>query len=64
MFKNHSGLEKRVGLIPDHVKMLLEDGLSVFVETGAGEGHRFLDAKYQSARETWCESTHSFFLPN
>lgn len=46
--ENPGGLEKRVALIPEHIKILVENGLSVFVEMGAGEGIGFSDAQYQS----------------
>ena len=36
--ENPGALEKRVALIPEHIRLLVEKGLSVFVEMGAGEG--------------------------
>ncbi len=53
--------EFRVGLSPSSVRVLVEQGHTVFVETTAGEGSGFTDANYlqsgaqlaQSAPEVW-----------
>lgn len=50
--ENPGGLEKRVALIPEHIKILVENGCSVFVEIGAGEGIGYSDAEYQSVGAT------------
>lgn len=41
--------EKRVALIPDHVKTLTSMGMDVLVEKGAGEGAFFTDRAYEEA---------------
>jgi alanine dehydrogenase len=41
--------ERRVALLPEHVKRLIEEGHSVWVEAGAGKGAGFNDEEY--ARE-------------
>ena len=59
--KNH---EYRVGMIPNHVKALVQRGHQVFVERGAGLGSGFLDSLYEgagaqmvdSAAEIWTRS--------
>lgn len=50
--ENPGALEKRVALIPEHIKKLVENGYSVFVESGAGEGIGYSDAEYQRAGAT------------
>jgi len=50
--ENPGGLEKRVALIPDDVKALVEAGLSLFVEEGAGLGVGFSDKEYVAAGAT------------
>ena len=47
--ENPSGLEKRVALIPLDVKKLIEAGLNIFVEEGAGLGVDFSDQEYLDA---------------
>jgi alanine dehydrogenase len=44
--ENPGGLEQRVALIPEDVKQLVEAGINVFVEYGAGEGVGFSDDEY------------------
>ncbi len=44
--KNH---EYRVGLTPDNVSALVAEGHTVYVETHAGEGADFSDARYSNA---------------
>jgi alanine dehydrogenase len=39
--------ENRIGLTPDSVKALIDDGHEVFIETGAGEGIGCLDSFYE-----------------
>ena len=59
--KNH---EYRVGMIPNHVKALVQRGHQVLVERGAGLGSGFLDSLYEdagaqmidSAMEVWTQS--------
>jgi alanine dehydrogenase len=46
--ENPSGLEKRVAMIPEDIKVLVDDGRTVFVEYGAGEGIGFSDQEYES----------------
>ena len=41
--------EFRVGMTPDGVRMLVQQGHEVAVETGAGEGSGFPDSAYQAA---------------
>ena len=45
--ENPGGLERRVALVPEDVGRLVEAGISVYVEYGAGEGVDFSDAEYQ-----------------
>jgi alanine dehydrogenase len=47
--ENPGALEKRVALIPDDVKQLVDEGCEVFVEFGAGEGVGFSDEEYSNA---------------
>ena len=47
--ENPGSLEKRVALIPDDVKKLIEHGCTVHVEYGAGEGVGFSDEEYVAA---------------
>ena len=44
--------ERRVALVPDAVKILVGDGLEIYVERGAGAAARFSDADYESAGAT------------
>jgi alanine dehydrogenase len=41
--------ERRVGLVPEAVNLLVQNGHSVFVETNAGAGSRFHDHEYSEA---------------
>jgi len=50
--ENPGGLEKRVALIPIHIKTLVQEGISVFVEKGAGAGIGFSDSEYLNAGAT------------
>ena len=50
--ENPGGLEKRVALIPSDVAVLVEAGLSLFVEEGAGLGVGFSDEEYVDAGAT------------
>jgi len=47
--ENPGGLEKRVSVIPDDVKLLIDGGAEVFVEQGAGQGVGFADDEYVKA---------------
>ena len=47
--ENPGGLEKRVALIPEDVKGLIEAGLTLYVEKGAGLGVGFTDEDYVEA---------------
>lgn len=47
--ENPGSLEKRVALIPEDVKRLIDHGCEVFVEYGAGEGVGFSDSEYVEA---------------
>ena len=51
--------EFRVGLTPSSSRALIEQGHSVFVETGAGEGSGFTDADYQLVGATIVDSAQS-----
>lgn len=44
--------ERRVALVPDVVKRLVDDGASVVVEAGAGEGSSHSDREYEDAGAT------------
>lgn len=44
--ENPGGLEKRVALVPDDVGRLVQAGIKVYVEHGAGEGVSFTDDEY------------------
>ncbi|NIP78053.1 MAG: NAD(P)(+) transhydrogenase (Re/Si-specific) subunit alpha, partial [Gemmatimonadetes bacterium] len=41
--------ERRVALVPDTVSRLVDDGLEVLVEAGAGEAAGFADSAYEEA---------------
>ncbi len=47
--ENPSGHERRVALIPEHVKVLVESGAKVFVEQEAGVGVGYHDQEYLDA---------------
>ncbi|MDJ0878605.1 MAG: alanine dehydrogenase [Halieaceae bacterium] len=47
--ENPGGLEKRVALVPEDVRALVEAGAGVAVEAGAGEGVGFTDDEYLAA---------------
>lgn len=47
--ENPGGLEKRVSLVPKDVGQLVEAGLQLYVEEGAGLGVGFSDDEYSSA---------------
>jgi len=47
--ENPGGLEKCVAMIPEDVKMVVEAGIKVSVEAGAGEGVGFSDSDYKQA---------------
>ena len=44
--ENPGGLEKRVALVPNDVGRLVQSGIKVYVEYGAGEGVGFSDSEY------------------
>lgn len=44
--ENPEGLEKRVALIPSDVGLLVQAGIKVYVECGAGDGVGFSDDEY------------------
>ena len=46
--ENPGALEKRVALIPDDVKKLIETGCNVDVEDGAGDGVGFSNDEYEA----------------
>jgi alanine dehydrogenase len=50
--ENPGALETRVALIPDDIKRLVDYGLDVYVEPGAGERVGFTDEEYQNAGAT------------
>ena len=41
--------ERRVGLVPEAVNLLVQNGHTVLVETNAGAGSRFHDHEYSEA---------------
>ncbi|HIB78262.1 MAG TPA: alanine dehydrogenase, partial [Flavobacteriales bacterium] len=47
--ENPGALEKRVALIPEHIKRLVDRGFNIFVEHGAGESIGFPDSEYQAS---------------
>lgn len=47
--------EKRVGLIPSHVRSYINAGHTVYVEKGLGIGSGFEDAEYLEAGATLCD---------
>lgn len=60
--ENPGGLERRVALVPKDVGALVQRGIKVFVEFGAGDGVGFSDTEYveqganmQSATEIYCD---------
>jgi len=56
--KNH---EYRVGLTPESVAELVQDGQSVIIETGAGEGIGAYDADYETAGATILKTASEIF---
>lgn len=48
----HAPEERRVGLVPDVVKKLVDGGHQVIVESGAGERAGYLDGSYRDAGAT------------
>ena len=54
--ENPGALEKRVAMLPEHIKVLVDKGCKVFVENGAGEGIGFSDAEYKNAGATLQDS--------
>jgi len=44
--------EKKVAVVPEGAKKLLEKGVRIFVEQGAGEGAEFYDSSYEKAGAT------------
>ena len=53
--KNH---EYRVGMVPHHVRALVQRGHTVWVERGAGAGSGFTDAMYSDAGATLLDEAH------
>ncbi len=47
--RERADAEKRVALVPDVVKRLVDEGSTVIVERGAGEGSSHPDASYEAA---------------
>jgi len=47
--KETEKLEKRVSVVPDTVTKLIDKGLDVWVETGAGTASNYLDTAYEQA---------------
>lgn len=54
--ENPGALETRVALIPEDIKRLVDYGLDVYVEPGAGERVGFSDEEYRNAGATLQES--------
>ena len=59
--KERRAFEYRVGLSPAGVEILCQQGHTVFVESGAGEGAGFADKKYQEAGAQIVYSTEEVF---
>lgn len=59
--ENPGGLERRVALVPDDVKVLVEEGIQIFIEEGAGLGVGFVDKEYRAAGAT-IQSTEEIYL--
>ncbi|MEN8161014.1 MAG: alanine dehydrogenase, partial [Myxococcota bacterium] len=55
--------EYRVGMTPDGVRTLVEDGHQVLVEHGAGEGSGFPDASYRQAGASLVDATEAWSAP-
>lgn len=53
--------EYRVGLVPSGVLALTEDGHTVLVEKGAGEGSGFFDDEYETAGATLVDSPDELY---
>ena len=53
--RERADAEKRVALVPDVVKRLVDDGATVVVESGAGEGSSYPDHEYEAAGATVVE---------
>jgi H+-translocating NAD(P) transhydrogenase subunit alpha len=47
--RERAAAEKRVALVPEIVRRLVSDGVSVVIETGAGEGSSYPDGLYEEA---------------
>ncbi|MCB0282404.1 MAG: hypothetical protein H6627_02335 [Calditrichae bacterium] len=52
ILKEIKNFESRVGICPEGVRLLVDSGVEVFVESGAGEGSRFPDDLYSQAGAT------------
>lgn len=53
--------EKRVSMTPQEVKMLVDRGLSVYVEKDAGSGAGFIDDDYKKSGATICDRAQEVF---
>ncbi|MDX1674782.1 MAG: hypothetical protein R3314_08320, partial [Longimicrobiales bacterium] len=53
--------ERRVALVPDTVSSLVEDGLDVVIEAGAGDAAGFDDAAYREAGATVTDDASAVF---
>ena len=53
--------ERRVSAIPETVKKMIQDGLTVLVEKGAGIGSFYLDEDYESAGATMVDSPEDIY---
>ncbi|MDP5139056.1 MAG: alanine dehydrogenase, partial [Spirosomaceae bacterium] len=59
--KEISLLEKRIGLTPDAVALLVNNGHEIIVERGAGADANFTDAEYQLAGGQLVDSAREVF---
>ena len=55
--------EYRVGMTPDGVRTLVEDGHQLLIERGAGEGGGFSDASYAEAGASLVDTDEAWSGP-
>ena len=53
--------ERRVAVIPETVKKMVDGGAKVVIETGAGEGSFFEDTLYQAAGATLVDDVEKLY---
>lgn len=59
--KETSLQEKRIGLVPDSIDLLVKNGHEVVVESGAGEGANFSDKDFSEAGAKICYDTKEVY---